>query len=262
VSFPDIKFSRPFPDCDDDLAWAGDLAGRGWREPGSIFAFSQQPIGATPGIAPEGPLQRLQDLTEPPRVGEKYLVPCVQVMGNPAIQRHYEFIAAVNGLPVRDLKPWFPILGPAHDDADLGVPQDHHHLDLRFIRNTEMRLITNYFSELFFRVFTVDVILGGPELRPRPCLRDQPLYPCDRPHAAPGSLTSMLDQVRSQPPWLPDLEAKYEGRCASKGICPHRGAPLLNQPVVGLAGHQVRVCPLHGLAFDVHSGALVRRATW
>ena len=54
---------------------------------------------------------------------------------------------------------------------------------------------------------------------------------------------------RAKPaPWRDQLEAAYAGQTLSPaGLCPHRNAQVLSQPV-GADG--LLVCPMHGLGFD------------
>ena len=182
---------------------------------------------------------RVDLLTEPPVVGETYLVPCVEDQGT-----------------------HLPLLGPVpvHSDPDHGInaPFDHGHIDLRYLSDQDVRVAALGIALRLGGlppIMSIPVILaraaaaapvdellaslagnfvtriGGPvELRPLRCAR------------------SVLPRGIPDPPWRAQLEAAYAGQALSPaGLCPHRNAHVLSQPV-GADG--LRVCPMHGLGFD------------
>jgi len=135
------------------------------------------------------------------------------------------------------------VIGPWHEDAELiEFPHDHYHFDFRFVSNLSS-LMRPAEEWRFARVLTraACAIMDGSEPRVewmrRKCIRDGPLFP-DAPH------------------WGSKLERAYANKKLECGRCPHRGLPLHGQPVNG----GVVVCPGHGLAWDVQTGALVPRA--
>jgi len=136
---------------------------------------------------------------------------------------------------------WIPLLGGEHEDTDIGSPEDHWHVDWRFMPTSVVRYRTKGHSG------------KTPETtRPR--------------QSKPASLTGMiltrrqlgdeerliLRKMMRQHPTFPSwhgsraLEAKYAGAVAKCLICPHRGMPLAGAPVRNGA----LVCPGHGLAYD------------
>jgi hypothetical protein len=56
-----------------------------------------------------------------PIVGRYYLVPCVDAFG------------------YRGGKVTWPVMGPIHNDADIGITFEHYHLDLRFLSDRAIR---------------------------------------------------------------------------------------------------------------------------
>lgn len=185
---------------------------------------------------------RVDVLTEPPVVGVTYLVPCIEERG-----KH------------------LPLLGPIHSDPDHGIdaPFDHGHIDLRYLSEQDVRMAALGIAlqdplvqlvEVRLNLTAVAVLAGlvantpldellaslagnyvttsrGPvELRPFRCAR------------------SVLPRGIPDPPWRAQLEAAYAGQTLSPaGLCPHRNAHVLSQP---LGDDGLRVCPMHGLGFD------------
>lgn len=171
-------------------------------------------------------LQRVSELSAPPEIGRRYLVPVVEGR-------------------VLKRKGWWPVVGPRHEDAELiNFDAQHYHLDPRFLAPGEWNCVSApvgawgvvgcYRHPLIFGP-SGRVPKSSPEWRPRLCRRALPAYP------------------RDLAPWLPVLEVAYADCRLTPGlVCPHRGAPLAGLPVEdGLV-----TCPLHGLRWNVATGEL------
>jgi hypothetical protein len=82
---------------------------------------------------------RIDQLTEPPRVGRSYLVPCL-VPRSRDTQIIKESLSDFHSEAYRD---WVmgvrPVLLPLHEDSELGVAQQHYHTDVRFCSELRLR---------------------------------------------------------------------------------------------------------------------------
>lgn len=162
----------------------------------------------------------VSELEQPPEIGRMYRVPCVRVASG--------FYAGL----------FLPALGELHEDRDLGISNYHFHFDWRFIADTLMRRLRRRGY-----IPVVSLILS-PDAKPqhktllRKCVRAAPDFP-------------------SHAPWMARLEAEYlHARLLPGMVCPHRGMSLASQPVED----GCVTCPLHGLRWDVVTGALAPRA--
>jgi hypothetical protein len=179
--------------------------------------------------------ERVTDLTAPPVVGKRYLVPCIK-----------------SSLWARS-RNWLPVTGPVHLDEEIGVIYKHWHFDLRFLA-----------PSLWERLFPIDPVgtpyamkhliglewvTAGPEERAFRCHREQPEFPM-RGSLKPPGMTSGPVTI---------LEPRFRNVRLKPGCltCPHRGAPLGSLPRVN---GSVVVCALHGLAWDLATGRMVPRA--
>jgi hypothetical protein len=165
-------------------------------------------------------VKKVSELTEPPVAGKFYLVMCVVFRGE-----------------------WRPIVGPAHDDADIGVDAVHYHEDVRF---------SDYYDDpvhALARVIPISqwpvVASSLPELKRRKCLREMP----DQRMAK--------SQTKPRNNWLTILEAKHVGRKVLCGKCPHKGMPLNSLPK-DANGHVI--CNGHGLKIDMNKQEVIERA--
>lgn len=192
--------------------------------------------------------QHISTLAEPPIVGRTYIVPCVELAGD-----------------------WWPVQGPQHADADLGVPMQHVHYDGRFmtaaqvftnlvtIRRTQRlaaqaeldagaeklgivewlfgrahgRLPDDAAIQLVHQVVPGDAFVD----RPRRCRRSSLEFPAGGVQAA--------------------LEPQFEGIVTDCRTCPHRGMRIDQQPEDEEGGV---VCPGHGLRWHRPTGRLMPRA--
>lgn len=158
-------------------------------------------------------------------VGHYYRVPCVRVT---------EWWGAHG---------WLPIIGPKHEDAEIiRFDNEHFHLDWRFVSQRLFKRMSGVRGPSYVYSSPIScpdnrggrVVLEGPTLKRRLCKRDWPALP--------------------PLPWRAALEEAFVGKRMKNGICPHRGIPLVNCPVVD----DVVTCPTHGLRWNVTTGELVR----
>ena len=171
---------------------------------------------------------RIDDLTGPPGVGQRYLVPCV----------HAIWCGKAD---------WWPVLLPLHSDADhFAFEPRHYHVDTRFL--APARAPRDGAAEPQGALqWPLAEVLGpwnAPEPNPfskaewrwRKCQHTKTLDSCEQ--------------------WLRRHETVTKFRAAMAGrtcpvqngrrLCPHRAADLTTVPVVdGMV-----VCPLHGLRID------------
>jgi hypothetical protein len=154
---------------------------------------------------------------------------------NPIVGKFYH-VACVRSKASN--RPWLPILGPLHEDAQYtGFKPLHYHYDFRFIADY---IFAGMCWPTPSRVFGVvatsaNVDITKIEVRRRKCHRQMPEYPHE--HAV----------------WLPQLEAAYADKKLKCMTCPHRGLPLDGLPVKD----GVVTCPGHGLRWHVETGCLV-----
>lgn len=140
-----------------------------------------------------------------------------------------------------------PIIGPLHEDKEhIGFDDMHWHIDWRFVSAWQLsRLSGSGRIPVQAKVISQKNTAGQIVERRLKCKREMPEFPL-RPYG------------KNVVHWLEDLETAQENSRLKCGmICPHRGLPLAGCPV----NDGIVVCPAHGLAWDVESGALVKRVT-
>lgn len=182
----------------------------------------------------------VETLTTPPKVGKYYRVPSV-LRG----RKHV------------------PVFGPPHTDVDLGVPELHFHVDIRFLTSSDASSlgldlakfavpddVTSNFD------FLVPVIQGYTHdaiaTRKMKCVRPGQNY--QSPRRLPNGGEIRLDNGSTEATGrLEDMCEKM--RVTECGRCPHRGTPLGHQPVV----NGVVVCPAHLLKWEKSSGVMIRK---
>lgn len=163
---------------------------------------------------------------EPYVIGRFYSVPCVYA------------------------KVWHmmtPIIGPLHEDKEhIGFDDLHWHIDWRFVSVDQLAKLTFRGKvPVQAKVISQKNTAGAIRQKWLKCKRAMPEFPL-RPYGK---------RVVS---WMEDLETAHEGARLKCGkVCPHRGMPLAGCPV----NDGIVVCPAHGLAWDLESGALVKRVT-
>jgi Rieske [2Fe-2S] domain len=173
-------------------------------------------------------MQKITNLTKPPKVGELYLVPCI-------VWKSERIIIPINNRDEETL--WLdleniynphgykvfeeyevPIIDHAHNDVENGQPESHYHIDTRF------RAITNE------TVYSIRF--------PLPLSKDQRLeYRIKQCISLKVEFETSVKLIR---------KSKMKHNCIHKGKCPHRGYDL--SQVVSENG--IITCPLHGLKFN------------
>lgn len=175
-------------------------------------------------------LQRVDELTSPPIVGQSYLVPTVT----------YPWFGKVDA---------WPVMGPKHTDIEhLDFPHEHYHIDVRFLTKRQITFCTirDSLENTLARwpLFSIkQPPHPDPQWRMRTCRRNEHAYP---------------PEIQAYPQIM-GLASAYAGRrcarnAASLLICPHKGFAL--DTLIPDADGRV-VCPLHGLVIDVRAGVVV-----
>lgn len=169
-------------------------------------------------------LQRVEDLTEPPVIGETYMVPCIW------------------GTSYKSYNPsrfkWLPILGPRHSDAEyIKFEPLHYHFDHQFLTDADRDRLTCLFEyrPLLFVVVHFDASVGIVHW-PLICQRHVDRYP--------------------EVSFSKELRAAYSDKRVTCGKCPHRGLPLGSLPRE--PGTDIVTCPGHGLRWDLKTGCMVK----
>lgn len=160
------------------------------------------------------------------------------------------FVGAYYLVPTAYNNRWrvrVPIYGPLHEDRDfIGFQEEHWHIDWRFVThgfyNDRLWTRKEGAASFLHGIVTSRNMVGDDALETRRLRmkRETPPYP-------------PADKV----PWLGELEAAFKGRVLPLcRTCPHRGISLRNlEP----DKDGVVLCTGHGLAWNVKTGALVRR---
>lgn len=175
------------------------------------------------------PLQKIEDVPNP-EVGRHYLMPCSLLLASHSNSR----------------KPaWVPLIGPWHEDADIGIATFHFHYDARFL--TAQILGGKDPAYYIGRVHTAGChpdscgIMGATpppiEYKRRKMLRQMPDFP------GHGAFTLQLESKFK----------RHELKCLT---CPHRGMSLQGLP----QDDQGRViCNGHGLRWNLKTKRLSPR---
>lgn len=169
--------------------------------------------------------KKIEDVKEPV-VGRFYLVPCAWVVL---------------------LRAWWPVIGPWHEDADLGVEDEHFHYDVRFLSERQLSCPA---ERTMARVHTGRTGAGW-ESDDCPVPKGQPAVEYRR---------MKMKRVMPEFPYSPDFAEKVERafletRLVCK-VCPHRGMSLEGLPVDELGRV---VCNGHGLRWNLKTGRLSPR---
>lgn len=139
---------------------------------------------------------------------------------------------------------FIPILGGLHEDREIiGFPDDHWHIDWRFVPETSWRAIGKLYSRerdhnttAAYRVISEKNTTGIIFRKKRKCLRSHITFP-------------------SIGQWHEKLEETYASARMKCMTCPHRGISLIGSPAVNGA----LICPGHGLAWSAKTGAMITR---
>jgi hypothetical protein len=160
------------------------------------------------------------------RLGEKYLVPCVQV-------------------PVYDINIFsldMPVLGPPHDDKEINQGISHYHIDFRFVTDAELKAFG--VSEWDISVQYKDRVQGIKYVGHLFMYEAAKTYVREL-NQNPGFLTGgphhiYWEAFREK---LRRSKFKLNRQCM---VCPHKGTHLNGiKPKDGKL-----LCPSHGLAFN------------
>lgn len=184
---------------------------------------------------------RLAELVEPVEVGRYYQVPSIRIDDNYS-GHSYRLLNCMS---------WVPVWPQLHDDADIGFPDQHYHVDWRFVSDEDIRCVTVTAYGSHFRNASIEVMLAqaillvivresvkaGPVDRLQRCHRDQLTWPSH--HRAPER-----------------LEPKYKNAKLKCGRCPHWGFDLNS---VAPDANGIIQCPGHGLCFRADTGQVVVR---
>ena len=170
-------------------------------------------------------------------IGKMYKVPCIHV------EPRYIGLNEV------------PVLGKKHTDPILDFPQEHYHIDWRFVPDAAYDLATLNRSRTPLSRVVCNThrfehgLLNDPAPRWRKCRRQMPDFP---------SLVT-YKTVREYPKtarlWEA-LEADQRNRCnrlIDGHICPHRGIDL--RPFAKDDG--TVICPGHGLRWNLTTGEML-----
>jgi hypothetical protein len=199
--------------------------------------------------------RRLAEVDSPLVIGRSYLVPSIKV--NP--------IHATKGRYCGFGLGWIPIWPILHDDKDIGFPDEHYHVDWRFMSEAAIRQVViqarspeyargalhpadfeklvqttgieTIMETCILYVLTKESICAGPKERPQRCHRNQLTWPSA--HKAPER-----------------LEPLFKGAKLKCGRCPHWGFDLRG---IAPSVNGVIQCPGHGLCFRADTGDLVPR---
>ena len=173
-------------------------------------------------------IQKIDELIEPPVVGNYYLVPHIR--------------DTYSTLSDKVKKIELPVYNNFHSDADFFAVQDnHYHYDLRFVSRRELWLI-NWFSgrmatkqeeSLLNAQFCLNINKSKENLiyKKRKCLRT--IYD--------NAFLQKQDNKHYSA-----FQANFVGKTLDCDKCPHRGFDLNQIPEI--AGF--KTCPLHGLVFQ------------
>ena len=188
-------------------------------------------------------MKAVHEMTEVPVMGQRYLVPCVEITADD-----------IKGYCEGMLKGWWPVMGPEHEDARFfDFPHSHWHFDARFMSARQLRnrahrsfLLGKIGQQEAVFVLTFPLTnhgnLRAPELRRKQCLRQMPEWERTLP-ALPKLERVLLAEGRT-----------LKGNCK---VCPHRGFPLASLPVAADGGV---TCPGHGLRWHAETGKMLQRS--
>lgn len=139
-------------------------------------------------------------------------------------------------------KLWWPLIGPEHDDAELlNFPMRHIHFDFRFINASHTRYWKGHGARE-----SLPKLMGRVQNMRCPGEFAERVMRCNR----------LMPDFPSEAVFIEKLEDAYQSETLKCLKCPHRGVPLNGLP----APHNVVVCPGHGLAWNIKTGVMVRRA--
>lgn len=185
---------------------------------------------------------RLVELDQPIEVGKHYMVPCIKIDEIESARGKYKSLNCM---------AWVPVWPIDHDDRDIGFPEQHYHVDWRFVSNKDIRCIVkalyglkcpdgpieDMLQEIILLVIVIKDVIEGPEEWPQCCYRTRLTWPYH--HRAPEK-----------------LEIKLKGAKLKCNRCPHWGFDLSTVPP---DENGIIQCPGHGLCFRADTGDIVPR---
>jgi hypothetical protein len=192
---------------------------------------------------------RIDQLTEPPRVGRSYLVPCL-VPRNRDTQNLEESLSDFHGKVYRD---WVmgvrPVLLPLHEDSELGTAQEHYHIDIRFCSELRLRDFRDSSKSFTSHEIKLHEMVNSHEEFLEDFFRLEWLN---------------LKCYRHLPEFTPTIQTRagyqflksFVGKSVDCGKCPHRGLHIASVQRSGNAGDRV-VCPGHGLIIDLKTNRVI-----
>lgn len=156
-------------------------------------------------------VKKITELDEPPAIGESYLVPCVESVAATWTDNRNQIV---------------PIFGDFHWDLEIiQFPEEHVHIDFRFVSRSEFRRL-NHRGSVFAKVVSKKFVVSE-SWEIRTCYRKMPKFPTVN--------------------WTRELEKEYKSRELICGKCPHKG---MNLSSVGKDRSGMKICPGHGLRWD------------
>lgn len=176
--------------------------------------------------------QKVETIKRPLKLGEKYLVPCI------VRKEEYQggFIDDGFGYMAPNYKTRTyitPVINHPHSDRENGQNYVHYHVDFRFIKTENGRVVNNHSNHFFVEsARPQDHIHGEIEYVVLPVVNEQF-----------DGITS-VEHIKN---------SKLKHKCIHKGKCPHRGYDLSQVPSVD----GIITCPLHGLKFDSETKVLL-----
>lgn len=172
---------------------------------------------------------KIDELKQPPVIGEYYLVPCILEEVIDIKKTNREWIKDEQGEYFLE-KPtiintnkfyYIPIINHPHNDIENGQKQIHYHIDDRFVKskNSKININTDY-------KIRID--------KTKDCKIEYIVMKC----------TSNKQHRVTKPEFIKNSKLKH--KCIYKGKCAHRGYDLSQE----IAVNGVITCPLHGLRFE------------
>ena len=203
-------------------------------------------------------MDKIDELSTPPIVGEYYLVPCIMrqsfVEETPdgpdldwEVNREGEYVPVKKNSNYNRLHlEIYPIINHLHNDRETGQDYYHYHVDYRFIKiyyqdNLRDFPIVKRLREdhIYAKHVRYDLVKRGTVDQTKDYTIEYHPFKCLRTHNYGIAGRVELSKVKHH--------------CITKGKCPHRGYDLSQEvPVDG-----VITCPLHGLRFDAETKKLL-----
>ncbi len=177
-------------------------------------------------------IKRIDDIKEPPIVGELYLVPCMVIEENTIPDWEVQLDGELANKNNKKLH-LYPVINHPHTDVENGQKESHYHRDFRF------------------KPVFVDHYLNNSKISVRvsPSIDDS--FKNKKPEYFAMACVSTEQKVITPTSFI--SKSKLKHKCIHKGKCPHRGYDLSQEvPVDG-----VITCPLHGLKFDKDTKVLL-----